>query len=48
MATSDPSWQDILDVLTRKASKDGLLRSIKNAKSIEAKVGKVIDNLTIR
>ena len=48
MATSDPSWQDILDVLTRKASKDGLLRSIKNAKSIEAKVGKVIDNLKIR
>ena len=48
MAASDPTWQDILDVLTKKANKEGLLRSIKNAKTIEAKVGKVIDSIAIR
>ena len=47
MAASDPTWQDILNTLTRKAAKEGLLRSIKNAKTYEAKVGKVLDG-TIR
>ncbi len=44
----DPSWQEVMDALTAKASKEGLLRSIKSAKTIEDKVGKVIDSLGIR
>ena len=48
MAASNSSWQDILNGLTQKAKKDGLLRSLKNAKTIEAKVDKVIDSISIR
>ena len=48
MATANLSWQDILNTLTEKAKKDGLIRSIKNAKTIEAKVDKVIDSISIR
>lgn len=48
MATANLSWQDILNNLTGKAKKDGLIRSIKNAKTIEAKVDKVIDSISIR
>merc|ERR1712062_192451 len=48
MATANLSWQDILNNLTEKAKKDGLIRSIKNAKTIEAKVDKVIDSISIR
>jgi hypothetical protein len=47
-ATTEPSWQGVLDNLTQKANKDGLLRSLKTVKSIEAKVAKVIDSITIR
>lgn len=40
MATRDPPWQEILDKLTRKAGKEGLLRSVKNAKTFEEKINK--------
>lgn len=48
MAAGDPTWQEILDALTRKAVKQGLVRSVKNAKTFEAKVDKVIDSIGIR
>ena len=48
MATNDPTWQDILNALTRKAAKGGLLNSVKNAKTFEAKVGKILDSLATR
>ena len=44
MATRDPPWQEILDKLTRKAGKEGLLRSVKNAKTFEEKINKVVDS----
>ena len=40
MATRDPPWQEILDKLTRKAGREGLLRSVKNAKTFEEKINK--------
>ena len=48
MAATNPTWQDILNSLTVKAKKDGRIRSLKNAKTIEAKVDKVIDSISIR
>merc|ERR1712012_92184 len=48
MAAANPSWQDVLESLTEKARKDGLLRSLKNAKTVGAKVDKVIDSISIR
>lgn len=48
MAAGDPTWDDILATLTQKASKDGLLRSIHKAKTLENKVEKVIDSISIR
>jgi hypothetical protein len=44
----DQSWQSILDLLTVKAKKDGLMMSIKNAKGFEAKINKVRDSIVIR
>ena len=44
MAARDPPWQGILDKLTQKADRDGLLRSIKSAKTFEEKVNKVVDS----
>ena len=44
MATRDPPWQEILDKLTHKANREGLLRSIKSAKSFEEKIDKVLDS----
>ena len=44
MASRDPPWQEILDKLTRKAGKEGLLRSIKSAKTFEDKIDKVVDS----
>jgi hypothetical protein len=44
----DQSWQSILDVLTTKAKKDGLLTSVKNAKGFNAKINKVRDSIVIR
>ena len=35
MAARDPPWQEILDKLTQKADRDGLLRSIKSAKTFD-------------
>ena len=48
MAAANASWQDVLESLTEKARKDGLLRSLKNAKTVGAKVDKVIDSISIR
>merc|ERR1712012_1123701 len=48
MAAANPSWQDVLESLTEKARKDGLLRSLKNAKTVGAKVDKVIDSISIK
>ncbi len=45
---SDISWQSILDSLTHKARKDGLILSIQNAKGFEAKISKVRDSIVIR
>ena len=47
-ALGDQSWQSILDLLTSKAKKDGLLASVKNAKGFEAKINKVRDSIFIR
>ena len=44
----DQSWQSILDLLTAKARKDGLLNSVKNARGFEAKINKVRDSIVIR
>jgi hypothetical protein len=46
--SGDHSWQSILDLLTAKARKDGLIASIKNAKGFEAKINKVRDSIVIR
>ena len=46
--SGDQSWQSILDLLTTKARKDGLIASIKNAKGFEAKINKVMDSIVIR
>ena len=44
----DQSWQSILDQLTVKAKRDGLMSSIKNANGFEEKIGKVKDSIVIR
>ena len=44
MASRDPPWQEILDKLTHKASREGLLRSIKSAKTFEDKINKVVES----
>ena len=46
--SGDQSWQSILDLLTAKARKDGLIASIKNAKGFEAKINRVRDSIVIR
>jgi len=44
----DRSWQSILDGLTAKANREGLIRSVKNAKTFEDKLRKVMDSIAIR
>jgi hypothetical protein len=48
MSVSDKSWQEVLDLLTAKAKKDGLLAQVRNAKGFEAKINKVRDSIVIR
>lgn len=47
-SSTNRSWQTILDGLTVKARKEGLLRSVKNAKTFEDKLRKVMDSIAIR
>ena len=42
------SWQSILDGLTIKARKDGLLRSVQNESGFEARLRKVMDSIAVR
>ena len=42
------SWQSILDGLTIKARRDGLLRSIQNEHGFEARLRKVMDSIAVR
>ena len=42
------SWQSILDGLTIKARKDGLLRSLQNEHGFEARLRKVMDSIAVR
>ena len=42
------TWQSILDGLTIKARKDGLLRAIHNERGLEARLRKVLDSIAVR
>ena len=42
------TWQSILDGLTTKARKDGLLRAIHNETGFEARLRKVLDSIAVR
>ena len=42
------TWQSILDGLTIKARKDGLLRSLQNEHGFEARLRKVMDSIAVR
>ena len=42
------TWQSILDGLTIKARKDGLLRAVQNERGFEARMRKVLDSIAVR
>jgi tetratricopeptide (TPR) repeat protein len=42
------TWQSILDGLTIKARKDGLLRAVQNERGFEARIRKVLDSIAVR
>ena len=42
------TWQSILDGLTIKARKDGLLRALQNEHGFEARLRKVMDSIAVR
>ena len=42
------TWQSILDALTIKGRKDGLLRAVQNERGFEARLRKVMDSIAVR
>ena len=46
--SEDRTWQSILDGLTIKAKKDGLLSAVKKAHGFEARLRKVMDCIAVR
>lgn len=47
-ASGDRTWQSILDGLTVRAKKDGLLGSVKTAKTFEDKMRRVTDSIVVK
>ena len=45
---SDRTWQSILDALTVKARKDGLLRAVQKERGFDARLRKVLDSVAVR
>jgi len=45
--SSPPSWSDAVETLTEKLMLENLPQQVKSAKSLEDKVGKVLDNLSV-
>jgi len=48
MALSEDEWPQVLKLLTEKVRKDNLPRQIAQEKSLEEKVGRVLDNAAVR
>ena len=42
------TWQDILNELVDKAKNDGLIKKIKNEKSLEGKLSTVMNSVAVR
>ena len=42
------TWQDILNELVNKAIHDGLIKKIKNEKSLEGKLSTVMNSVAVR
>ena len=42
------TWQDILNELVDKAMNDGLIKKIKNEKSLEGKLSTVLNSVSVR
>lgn len=42
------TWQDILNELVNKAINDGLIKKIKNEKSLEGKLSTVMNSVAVR
>ena len=45
---SGRTWQDILNELVNKAINDGLIKKIKNEKSLEGKLSTVMNSVAVR
>ena len=45
---STRTWQDILDELTRKSGKNGLIEIVKNENTLGEKLSRVMDSVIVR